>query len=73
MLQSDYYDEDDFLVNQMIGSDIKEFSGKTLPSKLRVIPVEDEGQETILTYNKLEFDIKISDQFFTTNYMKRIR
>ena len=73
MLQSDYYDEDDFLVNQMICSDIKEFSGKKLPSKLRVIPVEDEGQETILTYDKLEFDIKISNQFFTTNYMKRIR
>lgn len=73
MLQSDYYDEDDYLVNKMIGSDIKEFSGKKLPSKLRVIPVEDEGQETILTYDKLEFDIKISDQFFTTNYMKRIR
>jgi len=73
MLQSDYYDEDDFLVNQMIGSDIKEFSGKKLPSKLRVIPIEDEGQETILIYDKLEFDINISDQFFTTNYMKRIR
>ena len=73
MLQSDYYDEDDYLVNQMIGSEIKEFSGKKLPSKLRVIPVNDEGQETILIYDKLEFDIKISDQFFTTNYMKRIR
>ncbi len=73
MLQSDYYDEDDFIVNQMIGSDIKEFSGKKLPSKLRVIPLENEGQETILTYDKLEFDISISDQFFTTNYMKRIR
>ena len=73
MLQSDYYDEDDFLVNQMIGSDIKDFSGKKLPSKLRVIPVDNVGQETILTYDKLEFDIKISDQYFTTNYMKRIR
>ena len=73
MLQTDYYDEDDFLVNQMIGSDVKEFSGKMLPSKLRVIPVEEGGQETILTYEKLEFDIRISDQYFTTNYMKRIR
>ena len=73
MLQSDYYDEDDFLVNQMIGSDIKEFSGKKLPSKLRVIPVENKGQETILTYIELKFDLKIPDQYFTTNYMKRIR
>jgi len=73
ILQSDYYDEDNFLVNQMIGSDIKEFSGKKLPSKLRIIPVENKGQETILIYDKLEFDMKIPDQYFTTNYMKRIR
>ena len=33
MLQSDYYDEDDFIVNQMIGSDIKEFSGKKITFK----------------------------------------
>jgi len=73
MLQTDYYDEDDFLVNQMIGSEIKEFSGKKLPSKLRVIPSENKGQETILIYDKLEFDISISEQYFTINYMKRIR
>jgi outer membrane lipoprotein-sorting protein len=73
MLRTDYYDEDDFLVNQMIGSEIKEFSGKKLPSKLRIIPSENTGQETILTYDRLEFDINISDQFFNTNYMKRIR
>ena len=73
MLQTDYYDEDNYLVNQMIGSEVKVFSGKKLPSKLRVIPVEEKGQETILTYDKLKFDIKISDQYFTTNYMKRIR
>ena len=64
MLQTDYYDEDDFLVNQMIGSEIKEFSGKKLPSKLRVIPSENKGQETILIYDKLEFDISISEQYF---------
>ena len=73
MLRTDYYDEDDFLVNQMIGSEIKEFSGKKLPSKLRIIPSENTGQETILIYDKLEFDISISDQYFTINYMKRIR
>ena len=73
MLQSDYYDEDDFLVNQMIGSDVKDFSGKKLPSKLRVVPIENKGQETILTYDTLEFDLKIPDQYFTTNYIKRIR
>jgi len=72
-MQIDYYDEDDFLVNQMIASDIKTFSGKKLPSKLRIIPIDKKGQETIITYNKWQFDIKISDSYFTKNYMKRIK
>ena len=72
-MQVDYYDEDDFLVNQMIASDIKVFSGKKLPSKLRIIPIDKKGQETIITYEKWQFDIEISDSYFTKNYMKRIR
>ena len=72
-MQVDYYDEDGFLINQMIASDVKSFSGKKLPSKLRIIPIEKKGQETSITYNKWEFDIAIKDQFFTKNYMKRIR
>lgn len=72
-MQVDYYDEDEFLVNQMIASDVKTFSGKKLPSKLRIIPLDKEGQETIITYKNWEFDINIPDQYFTKNYMKRIR
>lgn len=72
-LQTDFYDEDDYLVNQMIGSDVKVFDGKKLPSKLRVIPVDKDGQETVITYNVLKFDISIPDNYFTTNYMKRIK
>ena len=72
-MQVDYYDEDDFLVNQMIGSEVEIFSGKKLPSKLRIIPVDQQGQETIIKYEKWVFDLKISDNYFTKNYMKRIR
>lgn len=72
-MQIEYYDEDDFLVNQMIASDIKSFGGKKLPSKLRIIPVDKKGQETRITYDKWIFDLKISDSYFTKNYMKRIR
>ncbi|PID69507.1 MAG: outer membrane lipoprotein-sorting protein [Flavobacteriales bacterium] len=73
MMQTDYYDEDDYLVNKMVGSDVKVFEGKKLPSKLRIIPVDKDGQETVMTYNVLQFDLKIPDSYFTTNYMKRIR
>lgn len=71
-MQTDFYDEDMFLVNQMIGSDVKTFDGKLLPSKLTVIPKDKPGQSTIITYDEWKFDIDIPDVYFTTNYMKRI-
>jgi outer membrane lipoprotein-sorting protein len=72
-MQVNYYDEDEFLVNQMIASDVKTFSGKKLPSKLRIIPLDKEDQETVITYSIWAFDMKIKDVYFTKNYMKRIR
>ncbi|UOY05493.1 outer membrane lipoprotein-sorting protein [Muricauda sp. SCSIO 64092] len=71
-MQTDYYDEDLFLVNQMVGSQVKTFDGKLLPSKLTVKPVDKPGQSTVITYNQWKFDMDIPDEYFTTNYMKRI-
>ncbi len=72
-MQTDFYDEDGFLVNQMIGSDVKTFGKKKLPSKLKIIPKDKPGQSTVIIYTKWQFDISIPEQYFTTNYMKRIR
>jgi outer membrane lipoprotein-sorting protein len=71
-LQTDFYDEDGFLVNQMIGSEVKSFDNKILPSKLTVIPVDKPGQSTVITYEQWKFDINVPEDYFTTNYMKRI-
>jgi len=71
-MQTDFYDEDMFLVNQMIGSDVKTFEGKLLPSKLTVVPVDKPGQSTVISYSQWKFGIDIPDEYFTTNYMKRI-
>ena len=71
-MQTDFYDEDGFLVNQMIGTDVKTFDNKKLPSKLTVVPVDKPGQSTVISYDQWKFDINIPEQYFTTNYMKRI-
>ena len=71
-MQVDYYDEDGFLVNQMLASDVKTFSQKKLPSKLRIIPKDKEGQETVITYTVWKFNIKVPEVYFTSNYMNRI-
>ena len=57
----------------MNGLSPKKFGGKLLPSKMEMIPVEKEGQKTVLEYNHLEFDLEIDDNLFTIQHMKSIR
>ena len=68
-----YYDEDDFLVNKIIASDIKTFDRRVLPSKLEFIPVDKEGQKTIIRYQVWKFDVNIPEKYFSTRYMKRLK
>ncbi len=72
-LRTEFYDEDGYLVNIMKGSNIKMLGGKLLPSKMEMIPVEEEGKKTVMEYHSLQFDMPLEDSFFTTQNMKRIR
>lgn len=72
-LKTEFYDEDDYLINTMQGTDIKMLGGKLLPAKMTVIPEEEEGQKTILEYVNIEFDITIKDNFFSVQNMKRVK
>jgi len=72
-LKVDFYDEDEFLVNKLLAYHPKKFGDRTLPSKIEYIPVEKEGQKTVIEYNKWQFNIPIKEVYFTSNYMKRLR
>jgi len=72
-LQSDYYDEDDFLIKSMIGTDIQSMGGRTIPTHWEMIPLDKPGQKTIMDYKKIEFNIKTKASFFSQKNMKRIR
>ena len=72
-LKTEFYDEDDYLVNTMLGSDVKKIGGKLLPSKMTVKPEEEEGNQTIIEYLNIEFDKPLKDSFFSTQNMKRVR
>lgn len=71
-LRSEFYDEDDYLVRIMNGSDVKEMGGRLIPAKMEMIPVEEEGNKTVITYQSLEFDVDISERFFSIQNMKRV-
>ena len=71
-LRSEMY-EDDYLVNIMNSSGIKLLGGKMLATKMEVIPVEEEGQKTVMEIKSIEFDKEIKDSFFTVKNMKKLR
>jgi len=68
-----YFDEDGLQVNTMILSDVKEMGGRLLPTRLEMIPTEEEDRKTVIVYNHMEFDFPIQDDFFSLQNMKRVR
>ncbi len=72
-LKTEFYDEEEYLVNTIYGKNIKEMGGKVLTSLMEVIPAEEEGHKTTIEYLDLVFDQKIKESFFSTQNMKRVR
>lgn len=72
-LRAEYFDEDGEMVRVMTGSDVKELGDRLLPTKMEMIPLEDEGNKTIIIYENLEFDIDLSERFFSIQNMKRVQ
>lgn len=71
-LLTEFYDEDDYLINVMKSSDIKEFDGRMLASKMEMTPVEEPGNKTVLEYQKLKFSVNLKENFFSVQNMKRV-
>jgi len=71
-LRAEFYDEDGELVRLMQGSEIKEMDGRIVPTRMDMIPMNKEGQKTIITYEKMEFNLDISQRFFSIQNMKNV-
>lgn len=72
-LKTEHYDEDGDLVDTSYGKNIKKLGGRLLPSKMVLVPADEEGHSTEMEYLSLEFDSKFSERFFSTQNMKRVR
>tara|TARA_B110000305_G_scaffold127387_1_gene142591 strand:- start:1152 stop:1892 length:741 start_codon:yes stop_codon:yes gene_type:complete len=72
-LKVEFYDDDEEIVNLMNGYNFKMFGNKKLPSKIEFIPLEDQGNKTIIEYKIWEFDKDIPSNYFTTQYVSRLK
>ena len=68
-----YYDEDDFLINTMKLSNIRNMGGRVIPTLLEMIPADEPENKTVIEYLKMEFDLDFDEKFFSQQSMKRVR
>jgi outer membrane lipoprotein-sorting protein len=72
-LKSELYDEDRYLIRTELGSDIKTMDGRLIPTRIELIPAEEENQMTIIEIKEIQFNQVIKNSFFSQQNMKRIR
>jgi len=72
-LKSELYDEDGYLIRTETGSEIKNMDGRIIPTRIEMIPAEEEGHMTILEIKEIQFNSPIKEDFFSQQNMKRVR
>lgn len=72
-MKAEYYDEDFQLINRMEASEVKQFDDRKLPSKLVMTPLNKPGQQTIMNYLSFNFNVDLTESFFSQQNMKRIQ
>jgi outer membrane lipoprotein-sorting protein len=73
VLKVELYDEDGYLVRTETGSDIKIMGGRSITSKIELVPEEEPENRTLLEIKEIKFNIPIEESFFSQQNMKRVR
>ena len=73
LLKAELYDEDGFLVRTETGSDIKLLGGRTIPSRIEMVPAEEPENKTLVEIREIKFNIAAEEGFFSQQNMKRVR
>jgi len=73
VLKVELYDEDGYLVRTETGSDIKIMGGRSITSKIELVPQEEPENRTLLEIREIKFNIPIEESFFSQQNMKRVR
>lgn len=71
--KSEFFDEDMKVVNTILGSVPRQVGKRKLLTRLEVLPSDKLGNKTIMTYQEIEFDIPIKEEFFSLQNLRRIQ
>ena len=73
VLKAELYDEDGYLVRTETGSDIKMMDGRTITSKIELVPEEEPENKTFVVIREIKFNIPVEESFFSQQHMKTVR
>lgn len=73
VLKAELYDEDGYLVRTETGSDIKIMDGRTITSKIELVPEEEPENKTLLEIREIKFNIPVEENYFSQQNMKQVR
>jgi len=73
VLRTELFDEDGILVRRENGSEIKVMDGRTLQTKIELLPADEPGNKTIIIIREIKFNIPLEESFFSQQNMKNIR
>jgi outer membrane lipoprotein-sorting protein len=66
-----YYDENGKLVRELTFSEYKTVSGRIIPTRLVMRPLDKAGEQTTLVYENIGFDVPINEEMFSLSNLKR--
>ncbi|MDX1829862.1 MAG: outer membrane lipoprotein-sorting protein [Lutibacter sp.] len=71
-IKTEFYDEDNDLVKSEFGYDFKNMGGRLIPTRIEIVPANEEGKKTVLYIKEMKFNIDLPATFFSQQNMKRV-
>lgn len=72
VLKAELFDEDGYLVRTETGSDIRIMDGRTITSKIELVPEDEPDNRTLIEIREIKFNMSIEESFFSQQNMKRV-
>ncbi len=69
-LWEEYYDSHGDLIKTVTYSNVEEMDGRTIPTQMQVIPADEEGQSTTITWSHAEFNRGLDTSIFSLSNLQ---
>ena len=72
-IKTEFYDEDNTLINTFNGYDIQTYGKRKLASRMEIVPADKPNQKTVMTVLKYDFDTVLNESFFSQQNMQKVK